>query len=257
MKYLLTLALIMSLFLNPETLNAQGSLRGLLKKATTRDSGTGKTVLGSVLTSISGSRTGLSADEIVNGLKEALTVGTQRSVGKLSSPNGYFSSPFIKILWPPEAKKVESTLRMVGLGRLVDDAIVSMNRAAEDAAKSAAPIFAQAVTGMSIQDGWNILKGNNQAATQYLRSRTSTDLTEVFRPVIQQSLNKVNATQYWEKVMTAYNKISFQHINPNLAEYVTGKALDGLFYQIGQEETLIRQNPGSRSTELLKKVFAN
>ncbi|MDB5230737.1 MAG: hypothetical protein JWN76_1542 [Chitinophagaceae bacterium] len=256
MKYFIC-ALLFAGFLSTQQAKAQGGLRGLIKKATTRDSVTGKTGLGSVFSSITSGKGNLSTDEVVNGLKEALTVGTQRSTGKLSVLDGYFSNQFIKILLPPEARKVESALRTVGMGKLVDDAILSMNRAAEDAAKSAAPIFVNAVRTMTIQDGWNILRGNNQAATQYLQTKTSMALTDAFRPIIQQSLSKVNATQYWQKVFNAYNKISFQKVNPDLTAYVTDKALAGMFYQVGQEEIQIRQNPLARTTDLLKKVFSN
>ncbi len=198
---------------------------------------------------------GLSNAEIVSGLKEALSVGAQRSAGQLSALDGFFKNAAIKILLPPEAQKVEKTLRDVGLGSLVDNAILSLNRAAEDAASSAAPIFINAVKGMTIQDAVGILRGGDFAATDYLKGKTSVPLTEAFRPVIERSLGKVNATKYWSDVFTAYNRFASNKINPDLSAYVTGKALDGIFYQVGLEEQKIRKDPVARTTEILKKVF--
>ena len=157
---------------------------------------------------------------------------------------------------PEEAKKAEKKLRAIGMGKLVDDAILSMNRAAEDASKSAAPIFVNAIKQMSISDAMGILKGNDFAATSYLKDKTTASLTQSFRPVIDSSLAKVNATKYWNAVFTAYNKVSTEKINPDLAAYVTEKALAGIFYQVGLEEQKIRKDPVARVTDLLKKVFA-
>jgi hypothetical protein len=200
---------------------------------------------------------GLTNDEVVSGLKEALQVGTDRGTQKLSAVDGFFKDAVIKILMPPEAQKVEKTLRSVGLGKQVDDAILSMNRAAEDAAKSAAPIFINAIKGMTIQDAFGILKGGDFAATNYLKDKTTAQLTEAFRPVIENSLKKVNATKYWNTVFTSYNKFSSEKVNPDLPAYVTEKALSGIFYQVGQEEQKIRKDPVARTTDILKKVFAN
>ncbi len=199
---------------------------------------------------------GLSNSEIIDGLKQALQVGTQNSAKKLSAVNGYLGNPLIKIIMPPEAQKVEDALRGIGMGDKVDQAVVSMNRAAEDAANKAVPIFLNAITNMSIQDGLSILKGDKNAATNYLRSKTYAALTLAFKPEIKKSLDKVNATRYWGEVFTAYNKIPFvEKVNPDLVAYVTGKALDGLFLSIAQEEANIRTNPAARVTDLLKKVF--
>jgi hypothetical protein len=200
---------------------------------------------------------GLSNDDIVAGLKEALTTGATKGSETLSQVNGFFSNAALKILLPPEAKKVESTLRTVGLGKQVDDAILSMNRAAEDACKSAAPIFINAVKQMSIQDALGILKGSDTSATAYLRTKTNTELTNAFRPVIEQSLAKVNATKYWNTLMTNYNRFSLQKINPDLSAYVTDKALSGIFFQVAAEEKNIRENPVARTTDILKKVFGS
>lgn len=198
----------------------------------------------------------LSTDQVVAGLKEALNQGVNKGTTKLSAVDGFFKDAAIKILLPPEAQKVEKTLRSVGMGKLVDDAILAMNRGAEDAAKSAAPIFVNAVRQMTIADAWSILQGSDTAATSYLRIKTTSPLTDAFRPVIESSLGKVNATKYWNTMITAYNQVPLvKKINPDLAAYVTEKALGGVFYQIGLEEKNIRQNPAARVTDILKKVF--
>lgn len=158
---------------------------------------------------------------------------------------------------PPEAQKVESTLRSFGFGNIVDKAILSMNRAAEDAAGKAAPIFINAIKNMSIQDGVSILRGGNGAATAYLRNATTASLTSAFKPVIDNSLSKVGATAYWGTVMNTYNKLptTRSRINPDLTAYVTERALNGLFVNIADEENKIRTNPAAQVTDLLKKVF--
>lgn len=198
---------------------------------------------------------GLGADEIAAGLKEALIKGTENGTSLLSRADGFFANAAMKILMPPEAKKIESTLRTVGMGRQVDQAILTMNRAAEDACKTAAPIFVNAIRQMSISDAIGILRGGDTAATGYLRNSTSLSLTNAFRPVIEQSLQKVDATKYWNTIITNYNRVSFQKINPDLTAYVTERALNGIFFQVAQEEKNIRANPAARTTDLLKKVF--
>jgi hypothetical protein len=197
----------------------------------------------------------LSTTDVVNGLKQALEIGAQKSANQLSATDGFFKNAAIKILLPPEAKQVEKTLRSLGMGKLVDDALLSMNRAAEDAAKSAAPIFVQAVKEMTIQDAWGILKGADTAATSYMRGKTTPALTAAFRPVIEQSVQKTNATKYWNTLFSNYNKFASQKVNPDLAAYVTEKALAGIFIQLGEEEKKIRKDPAAQTTALLKKVF--
>lgn len=248
--YFLSFAFLFILFAN---VDAQG-LKGLIKNVT-KDS-SGKSSVGKILTS-SGSKTGLSNEEIISGLKEALQVGAERGTSKLSAVDGFFKDAAIKILMPAEAQKAEKTLRNMGFGQQVDNAILSMNRAAEDAAKSAAPIFINAVKGMSITDALGILKGGDFAATNYLKGKTTTSLTEAFRPVIENSLKKVNATKYWNTVFSTYNKFSADQVNPDLSAYVTEKALAGIFIQLGQEEQKIRKDPLARTTDILKKVFSN
>jgi hypothetical protein len=202
-------------------------------------------------------KSALSNEEIISGLKEALNVGANNSTDKLSAVDGFFRDAAIKILMPEEAKKVEKTLRNVGMGKQVDNAILSMNRAAEDAAKSAAPIFLDAIKGMSIGDGLSILKGGDHAATEFLKNKTTASLTEAFRPIIEQSLQKTGATKHWNTVFTTYNKFSTDKVNTDLVAYVTEKALAGIFYQVALEEQKIRKDPMARTTDLLKKVFAN
>lgn len=219
---------------------AQG---GLLKKA------------GDLLNK-SKSGSGLSNDDIVSGLKEALTLGASNGATKLSAVDGFFANAAIKVLMPPEAQKVESTLRGMGMGKLVDDAILSMNRAAEEAAKSAAPIFVNAIKGMSFQDALGILRGNDTAATSYLKGKTITSLTTAFSPTIDSALQKTGATKYWQTVFETYNKVPLvKKVNTNLSGYVTERALNGLFFQVAQEEQKIRKDPAARVTETLKKVF--
>jgi Protein of unknown function (DUF4197) len=198
----------------------------------------------------------LTNDEVVAGLKEALTKGTETGTNQLSAVNGFFGNAAVKILMPEEAKKVEQKLRSIGLGKQVDQAVLSMNRGAEDAAKSAAPIFINAVKQMSIQDAMGILRGGDNAATNYLKSKTTPQLTEAFRPVIDESLKKVDATKYWNTVFTTYNQFSKEKVDPDLPAYVTEKALQGIFVQIAAEEQKIRKDPLARTTEILKKVFA-
>lgn len=199
---------------------------------------------------------GLSQEEIGKGLKEALEKGVEKGVEQVSKPDGYLKDPEIKIPIPPEAQTVESKLRAVGQGQLVDDAIESMNRAAEDAASEAKAIFIAAIKGMTIQDAMNLLNGGDDAATQYLNKTTRGELTNRFEPIIKASLDKVGATKHWNTMISAYNKLPFvKKMNPDLEKYVTEKAIDGLFVQVAKEEKEIRNNPGARTTELLKKVF--
>jgi hypothetical protein len=242
------------LFIFSFSMQAQG-LKGLIKNATTKDS-TGKTSVGKILGNASGNGS-LSKDEIINGLKEALSVGTQKGTDKLSAADGFFKDAAIKILMPEEAQKVEKRLRSMGMGKQVDNAILSMNRAAEDAAKSAVPIFMDAIKGITIQDGIGILRGSDFAATEYLKGKTVASLTEAFRPVIEASVAKVDATKYWNTLFTTYNKFSAEKVNTDLSAYVTEKALAGIFYQVGLEEQKIRKDPAARVTDVLKKVVGN
>src|SRR5579859_305 len=241
MKKITTVVLLS--FCTALIVNAQGGLLGGAKNA---------------LNSLKGGKSGsLSSDDIVAGLKEALSQGTKKSTDKLSAVDGFFKDAAVKILLPPEAKKVENTLRAVGFGKQVDDAILSLNRAAEDAAKSAAPIFLGAIKNMTVTDGVNILKGPDTAATGYLRKNTSVQLTAAFRPVIDSSLQKTGATRYWKQIFDTYNKLptTFNKVNSDLPSYATARALDGVFYYVAVEEKNIRTNPAAQVDDLLKKVF--
>lgn len=200
---------------------------------------------------------GLSNDDIINGLKEALRVGTDSSAKRLSKLDGFFGDAAIKVLMPAEAKNVETKLRAMGMGSMVDKAILSMNRAAEDAASGVGNIFWNAIKGMSINDGLKILRGGDFAATDYLKSATTKELTEKFRPVIETSLAKFDATKYWKDVFTTYNRFSMKPVNTDLTAYVTERALSGLFLKISLEEQKIRKDPAAQVTGLLKKVFGS
>ncbi|QOI95998.1 MAG: DUF4197 domain-containing protein [Flammeovirgaceae bacterium] len=211
--------------------------------------------LGDLNKSIGGEKP-LTTAEVAEGLKEALINGISKGSDLVSQLDGYFKNPEIKIPFPPDVKKVENTLRDIGLGGEVDKFIMTLNRGAEDAAKEAKPIFISAIKSMTIEDAWGILKGDQDAATQYLKRTTSAQLVEKFKPVIQNSLNKVNATKYYSDLVTRYNKIpTVEKVNPNLDDYATNKAIDGLFLMIAKEEKSIREDPVARTTDLLKKVF--
>jgi hypothetical protein len=229
--------------------NAQG-FGGLLKKVS------GDSSLNKVIGSAAKGK--LSTDDIAAGLKEALNVGVRNGTAQLSAADGFFKNAAFKILMPPEALKAEKTLRDMGFSKQVDDAILSMNRAAEDAAKSAAPIFVSAIKQMTIQDAAGILKGGDSAATMYLKQKTALPLTNAFSPIIKESLSKVDATKYWNSVFSTYNKVPFvKKVNTDLNAYVTEKALAGIFYQVALEEQKIRKNPAAQTTDLLKKVFGS
>lgn len=211
----------------------------------------------SIMDSVGNSSGNLTTAEVVEGLKTALQLGTDTATTRLSALNGFYKDALVKIMMPSEAQKVEKTLRDVGLGSVVDKAILSMNRSAEDASKYVGDIFISAIKQMTIQDAFGILRGGNTAATEYLKQKTTAQLTAAFKPIISKSLDKTNATKYWSDIFKAYNRFSSQPVNTDLTAYVTEKALDGLFYKIGVEEQEIRKNPAARITDILKKVFSN
>jgi hypothetical protein len=213
---------------------------------------TAKSILGNV-----GGNGTLTNDDVVRGLKEALTLGTDSASFQLSRLNGFYNDAMVKILMPPEAKNVEKTLRSAGFGSIVDKAVLSMNRAAEGASKYVGNIFLNAIKQMTIQDAFGILRGGNTAATNFLKEKTSAQLTAAFTPIVSKSLEQTNATKYWNDVFSVYNKFSAKPVNTDLTAYVTQKALDGLFYRIGLEEQNIRKDPAARVTDILKKVFTN
>lgn len=198
----------------------------------------------------------LSNDEVVKGLREALNIGSNNAGSLASKVDAYYKNPLLFIPFPPEAKKAADKLRQLGFGSKVDQFTVTLNRAAETAAKSAAPIFVTAVKSMTITDGMTILKGNNDAATLYLKKNTSSQLNVQFKPVINNALNQTNATKYWTEIISIYNKLpGITKMNPDLAAYTTQKAIDGLFILVAKEELKIRQDPAARVTDILRKVF--
>ncbi|MEO6548591.1 MAG: DUF4197 domain-containing protein [Ferruginibacter sp.] len=251
-KTLSTLTIFVVLFTGTY---AQG-IGGILKKVTTKDSSC-KSGVDKLFnkSSASGIGSNLSNDDIISGLKEALRVGTDSSSKKLSKLNGFFGDAGIKILMPTEAQKAEKALRGIGMGKLVDKAILSMNRAAEDAASGVGDIFWTSIKKMSINDGLQILRGGDFAATDYLKRMTTAELTTSFKPVIESALTKADATRYWNDVFSKYNMFSKDKVNPDLTAYVTEKALTGLFYNISLEEQKIRKDPAAQVNGILKKVF--
>lgn len=198
-----------------------------------------------------------SEQEIGAGLRQALDLGIERQVKKLALEDGFFKNELVKILLPEELQKVDNTLRNIGLGNLADEGLRIMNRAAEDAAGEAIPIFTQAVKEISFTDAKNILLGQENAATQYLEGKTQTALYSKFEPVVQRSFEKVGADQIWNSIILRYNQIPLtKDVNPNLTEYVTQEALNGVYKMIEVEEKKIRTNFSSRTTDVLRRVFA-
>ncbi len=211
--------------------------------------------INSVQNAISPKKDSLSTSDVVGGLKEALNKGIEKGTKQLSAVDGFFGNAAIKILMPPEATKVEESLRKVGMGSQVDAAILNMNRAAEDATTTASPIFLNAIKKMSFADAWAIFRGGDNAATNYLQKQTSAELIASFKPIIDEALKKLDATKYWNDLFTNYNRLSFKKVNPDLTVYVTEKAISGIFYQLAIEEQKIRKHPAARTTDVLKNVF--
>jgi len=191
------------------------------------------------------------------GLKQALQVATEKSVSLTGRPNGYFSNAAIKILMPEKLQTVESGLRMVGYGPQVDEFVLSMNRAAEQAAPAAKKIFTDAITGMTVDDARKILSGGNTSATEFFKAKTTDQLTAAFKPVVDKTMAKTGVVQQYQALMGRFDAIPFVRSQTfDIDGYVVGKALDGLFHVIGEQETLIRTNPAARTTALLREVFA-
>ncbi|MDF3077163.1 MAG: hypothetical protein K0S09_1052 [Sphingobacteriaceae bacterium] len=205
----------------------------------------------------SGTSASPSTTEIAAGLKEALEKGVSASADRLSVADGFMGNAAVKLLFPPEAQKIEKAVRGLGMNKLCDDFVLSLNRAAEDAAKEAKPIFVSALKQMSIADASNILLGGKQdAATQYFKATTTDQLKGAFAPVIKNSLDKVGATKYWTDIAAAYNKVPLtSKVNTDLTAYATQKSVDGLFFEIAREELKIRSNSSLRGSPLLQKVF--
>lgn len=195
--------------------------------------------------------------EVGSGLREALQVGIGKGAAQAGQADGYFKNPLIKLLFPPEAQKLESRLRQIGLGAECDKFILALNRGAENAAVEAKPIFVQAIKDLTFKDVWGILTGEKNAATNYLRRTTTNQLVGKFKPHLTASIQKTNATRLYGELVTRYNQIPLvQKVNPDLADYATNKAVEGLFTLVEQEEANIRANPVARTTDLLRRVFA-
>jgi hypothetical protein len=203
----------------------------------------------------------LSNGEVISGLKEALQIGIKNSVNLTSVTDGFFKNSTIKLPFPEDAIKVKQKAMDLGMGSQVEKFEMTLNRAAEDATKAALPIFADAITNMTIQDGFKILNGGDGAATKYLRDNTTAKLTAAFAPKVGESINKVKLTEYWNPIITKYNSVMAitggQKMNPDLNAYVTERAILGLFKLVEQEENKIRKDPMARVTDILAKVFGS
>lgn len=204
-----------------------------------------------------GTGVGVTESEAGEGIKEALSQGLVKAVLKLNKEDGFFKDALYKVLLPPDAKKIENTLRDLGMGKMVDKAILSINRAAEDAAGFAKPIFVDAIKSMTINDAIGLIKNGDTSATHFFRVKTTDKLISAFMPVIKSSLDKVEATKYYGDIVNTYNNFptTLRKINPDLPSFVTNKATDALFDLVAKEEQNIRQNIAARTTDLLRKVF--
>ncbi len=196
--------------------------------------------------------------EAAQGIREALDQGVGRGIQTLNVTDGFFGSQTYKLFLPPEAQRIENTMRQLGMGAMVDKAILQINRAAEDAVGFARPVFLDAIKAMTISDALNIIRGPKDAATIYFKEKTSDKLIAAFTPVIKGSLEKFSATKYYDELINTYNRFptTTKKLNPDLTAYVADRAVAALFDQIAKEEANIRENPAARTTELLKKVFS-
>ena len=202
-------------------------------------------------------QTGVRNTEIASGLRQALDMGIEKQVTKLTEENGFYSNELVRITLPPELQKVDKTLRNVGLDALADEGLKVLNRAAEEAVKEATPIFVNAVQEITFNDARNILLGQENAATLYLTGKTKEPLYSKFNPVVTNSLEKVGATQVWSNIISRYNSLPLtSNVNPDLADYVTNQALEGVYTMIAIEEKEIREKVSARTTNLLQRVFA-
>lgn len=234
------LAIAFFLALVPAT-QAQIKLPGILSKKT------------------AGANGNVTENEAGQGIKEALTKGITNAVLNLNKTDGFFGSDIYKVLLPPDAKKIETTLRNAGMGAQVDKAVLAINRGAEDAVAYAKPIFVDAIKEMTITDALNLISGGKDAATQYFKQKTTEKLIAAFTPSVKTSLDNVGATKYYGDIVNTYNKFptTFKKVNPDLPSYVVGKTVDALFDQVAKEEANIRANPLARTSDILKKVFGS
>jgi hypothetical protein len=235
----ITFLIVISLIASSHTF-AQISLKKLRERAATVASGA----------------TPLSESEIARGLREALTVGSRNAASQLNKQDGFLLNPKVRIPFPEDAQRVATKLREMGFGKKVDEFELTLNRAAEDAAKEAAPIFVNAITSMTITDAKNILTGPDNAATSYLQGRTSDPLGQAFSPHIKKALDATSATRLWGELTTLYNRIPLvKKVETNLTKYTTDKALKGMFLVVAEEELKIRKDPAARVSDILKRVF--
>ncbi|SHJ24172.1 DUF4197 domain-containing protein [Pseudozobellia thermophila] len=215
------------------------------------------TELQQVVNQLPQGETSIGTAQIAEGLREALDKGIDKQVSKLTQEDGFFKNELVKIMLPEELQKVDKTLRDVGLGNLADEGLKILNRAAEDAVGEATPIFVDAVKGITFSDAKSILLGSDDAATQYLSTATRSQLYSKFNPVIKSSFGKVGADKIWANLINKYNSIPLTNkVNPDLTDYVTEEALNGVFTMISVEEKEIRTNISARTSDLLKKVFS-
>lgn len=267
-KIILSLTLISAFAVNAKAQDLQ-SIFGTLKKEvekvntqpTTQNNSTvkvvnssteSKTISAESLTKLNG----LSNATVASGLKEALSLGlTTDGIKSLGQKNGFYNNSVAKILMPEELQNVEKTLRSLGMGSLADKGIKLLNSAAEDAVSEAAPIFVNAVTSMTITDAKDILLGGNNSATNYLKLKTTSDLTKAFQPKVEASLGKVGADKVWNNLITKYNTLTGNQIDPNLNAYVTQQTINGVFNMVAEKEEGIRGNKALRTTSLLQQVF--
>ena len=230
------IASILSLLIIPATVQAQIKLPKILSK---------------------NSGSGVSEAEAGQGIKEALTQGVTNAVLNLNKTDGFFGNQLYKMLLPPDAQKIETTLRKVGMGSQVDKAVLAINRGAEEAVGFAKPIFVDAIKEITIQDALKLVSGGKDAATQYFKQKTTEKLIAAFTPSVKTSLDNVGATKYYDDIVNAYNGLptTLKKVNPDLTSFVVGKAVDALFDQVAKEEANIRANPLARTSDILKKVF--
>jgi hypothetical protein len=215
-----------------------------------------QSILDKAKQTISGKNSGVTEAEAGSGVKEALNKGIGSAVSFLNKPDAFFKNELYKVLLPPDAKRMEKTLREIGLGKMADDAIEAINRGAEDAVGYATPIFVDAIKQMTVTDALKLISGSKNSITEFFKSKTSAKLKEAFLPVINTSLEKTNATRYYGDAVKRYNSIPLvKKMNPDLADHVAEKTLFALFDRIAVEESNIRSNPAARTSDILKKVF--
>src|SRR5687768_6670022 len=217
-----------------------------------------QSILDKVKNKVKGNNSSVTEAEAGSAVKEALNNGINSAVSFLNKPDAFFKNELYKVLLPPDAKKMEKTLRDLGMGKMCDDAIEAINRGAEDAVGFAAPIFADAIREMTVTDAIKLVSGGKNSITNFFREKTSAKLKAAFMPVINESLEKTNATKYYGDAVARYNKVPLvKKMNPDLADHVADKTLLALFDRIAVEEANIRNNPAARTTDLLKKVFGS